>query len=150
MNADLSWGEVRWRDPQSLPPANNSISINMGFHGDRSSWHSRSRDYADHELHAPVAKAAAHMNASQSFFNHTRPTADHHDSPDDTQHSSDPPQKLGPTTQRNTEDSWTGSDSGQRDQRLDSGYRLSERQPMLDSSTSRGMRLLTDGYAYTS
>lgn len=154
MNADLSWGEVRWRDPQSHPRSSDLASMatpkiahhrpyDMGFRDDQSAWRSRPHGYhADHELYAPVAKTGTDIHASQDLLRRTKSTTKLHDSPDLAQERFHGQQKPEPSMPRTSEDAWTGSASGQKDQQPDTDYRLSEHSPMLHTSIPKGTCLL--------
>lgn len=154
MNADLSWGEVRWRDPQSHPRSSDLASMtapkiahhrphDMGFRDDQSAWRSRPHvHHADNELHAPVAKTATNIHASQNLLERTKSTTKLHDSPDLAQERFHGQQKSESSMPRKSEDAWTGPTSGQTDQRSDAGYRLSEHSPMLYTFIPKGTCLL--------
>ncbi|KAM0717643.1 hypothetical protein Q7P37_007495 [Cladosporium fusiforme] len=148
MNADLSWGEVRWRDPQSNPTANETLMatpkiahnrpFDMASLGDQGAWHLKPHVHTDNEIYAPMAKPGGYVQASQSLLNHAKTTTKSREFLEVTHDRSHTPQQSESTMPRKSEDTLAGSASGQTDQRLDTGYRLSEHPRALDIPSSAG------------
>jgi hypothetical protein len=144
MNADSSWGEVRWREPQSSPSTHDpTMATQTLLTGNHLSTTARREDQRvrltgpyrriDHEFHMPHANL--HIPGPTDTSNKIRPLADSRHFRDLT---SNPPygqQNTSITSPLgNVDETRTGSISDQADQ----SRRASELQPTFDARNPNG------------
>jgi hypothetical protein len=144
MNADSSWGEVRWREPQSSPSTHDpTMATRTLLTGNHMPTTERREDQRvrltgpyrriDHEFHMPYANL--HIPGPTDRLDKIRPLADSRHFQDLT---SNPPygqQNTSITSPlSNVDEPRTGSISDQADQ----SRRVSELQPLFDARNPNG------------